>query len=156
MGRVILLVAASTRVSLDAPVGDRTKVASRLLASQRCQIRSTCDPATPRTLRTVAALRRANVKLLAGTDAGIGPVRAGTSLHCELATLVAAGLTPYEALQAATVNAGTFVRTHLRPPQAPFGTVTVGSRAELVLLASDPRVEIGAVTRPVGVALRGA
>ena len=39
----------------------------------------------------VASLRRANVKLLAGTDAGIGPVSFGPSLHCELSTLVAVG-----------------------------------------------------------------
>jgi imidazolonepropionase-like amidohydrolase len=104
----------------------------------------------------IASLRRANVRLLAGTDAGIGPVRAGASLHCELRTLVAAGLTPYEALATATVNAGAFARAHLARSQVPFGTVSVGSRADLVLLATDPRVDLGALARPIGVVLRGS
>lgn len=103
----------------------------------------------------IRSLARAGVRLLAGTDAGIGPVRAGPSLHCELATLVGAGLTPYAALAAATANAGAFAREHLRRSDVPFGTVTVGSRADLVLLASDPRSNIGAVARPVSVVLRG-
>jgi imidazolonepropionase-like amidohydrolase len=114
-----------------------------------------CEPPVENIRRNMASLRRANVKLLAGSDAGIGPVRAGSSLHCELATLVATGLTPYEALAAATVNAGAFVQTHLKQPQVAFGTVTVGARADLVLLAADPRVDIGAVARPIGIVLRG-
>jgi imidazolonepropionase-like amidohydrolase len=115
-----------------------------------------CAPQPERLRAIIAALRRANVRLLAGSDAGIGPVQAGTSLHCELATLVAAGLTPYEALAAATVNAGAFARTHLARSQVPFGTVSVGSRADLVLLATDPRSDIGTLARPVGVVLRGS
>jgi imidazolonepropionase-like amidohydrolase len=116
------------------------------------------DCATPprEQLDIIVSLRRAGVKLLAGTDAGIGPVRAGASLHCELATLVSAGLTPYEALAAATANAGAFARSHLGRATVPFGTVTVGSRADLVLLRTDPRADIGAVARPIGVVLRGS
>jgi imidazolonepropionase-like amidohydrolase len=113
-----------------------------------------CRPPTQRQRRIIAALRRANVKLLAGSDAGIGPVQHGTGLHCELATLVAAGLQPYEALAAATRNAGEFARLHLKE-QEPFGTVTVGARADLVLLSADPRADIGTVARPLGVVLRG-
>ena len=114
-----------------------------------------CAPIGERQRDIIASLRRAGVKLLAGTDAGIGPVRAGPSLHCELATLVAAGLTPYEALVTATANAGAFARAHLRRSEMPFGTVTAGSRADLVLLAADPRADIGALARPIGVVLRG-
>ena len=40
--------------------------------------------------------------------------------------------------------------------QMPFGTVTVGARADLVLLSADPHAEIGAVARPIGTVLRGA
>ena len=115
-----------------------------------------CAPQPERLRAIIASLRRANVRLLAGSDAGIGPVRAGASLHCELRTLVEAGLTPYEALAAATVNAGAFARAHLARSHVPFGTVTVGSRADLVLLASDPRADIDALARPVGVVLRGS
>jgi len=115
-----------------------------------------CAPQPERLRAIIASLRRANVRLLAGTDAGIGPVRAGSSLHCELRTLVTAGLTPYEALATATVNAGAFARAHLVRSQVPLGTVSVGSRADLVLLATDPRVDLGALARPVGVVLRGS
>jgi imidazolonepropionase-like amidohydrolase len=114
-----------------------------------------CAPQPERLRAIIASLRRANVRLLAGTDAGIGPVQAGASLHCELRTLVAAGLTPYEAMTTATVNAGAFARSHLARSQIPFGTVEVGSRADLVLLATDPRADIEALARPVGVVLRG-
>jgi imidazolonepropionase-like amidohydrolase len=115
-----------------------------------------CAPQSERSRAIIASLRRANVRLLAGTDAGIGPVPFGTSLHCELATLVAAGLTPSEALATATVNAGAFARMHLARSEVPFGTVSVGSRADLVLLARDPRREIGTLARPIGVVLRGS
>jgi imidazolonepropionase-like amidohydrolase len=114
-----------------------------------------CAPPTAVVRGSIAALRRARVRMLAGSDAGIGPVQPGSALHCELQTLVAAGLTPYEALATATVNAGAFAKAHLKKAQIPFGTVTVGARADLVLLASDPRADIRAVTRPTGVVLRG-
>jgi imidazolonepropionase-like amidohydrolase len=114
-----------------------------------------CAPPTEIVRRNIASLRRAKVKMLAGSDAGIGPVRSGSGLHCELATLVAAGLTPYEALATATVNAGAFARAHLKRAQIPFGTVTIGARADLVLLSVDPRADIEAIARPVGVVVRG-
>src|SRR5688572_10453398 len=114
-----------------------------------------CAPPTAVVRRSIAALRTARVKMLAGSDAGIGPVQPGSALHCELQTLVAAGLTPYEALATATVNAGAFAKAYLKRAQIPFGTVTVGARADLVLLASDPRADIRAVTRPVAIVLRG-
>jgi imidazolonepropionase-like amidohydrolase len=114
-----------------------------------------CGPPTGIQQRIIASLRAANVRLLAGTDAGIGPLKAGMALHCELATLVAAGLTPYEALASATRNAGEFAHKHLKE-QVPFGTVTVGAQADLVLLPADPRRDIGTLTRPLGTVLRGS
>jgi imidazolonepropionase-like amidohydrolase len=114
-----------------------------------------CAPPTATVRRSIAALRRAGVRMLAGSDAGIGPVQPGSALHCELQTLVTAGLTPYEALATATVNAGAFAKAHLKRAQVPFGTVTTGARADLVLVGADPRADIRALTRPVGVVLRG-
>ena len=114
-----------------------------------------CAPPTDLQRRIIAALRRANVKLLAGTDASIPPLRPGAALHCELGTLVAAGLTRYEALVAATRNAGEFARVHSKE-QVPFGTVTVGARADLLLLSADPRADISAVANHCGIVLRGA
>ena len=116
--------------------------------------RGGCPPPTELQRRIIGALRRAGVKMLAGTDASLEPMRPATALHCELATLVAAGLTPYEALVTATRNAGEFARLHLKQ-QVPFGTVSVGAHADLVLLSSDPRVDITSVQRPLGTMVRG-
>ena len=68
----------------------------------------------------VLALHRAGARILAGSDAGIDVVAPGESLHDELRELVAAGLTPYQALRAATIDAGEFLehRPPWRPPQA--------------------------------------
>ena len=114
-----------------------------------------CAPPTDLQRRIIAALRRANVRLLAGTDASLPPLQPGAALHCELRTLVAAGLTPYEALVTATRNAGEFARVHLKE-QVRFGTVTVGARADLVLLSADPRADVRAVASTRGTVLRGA
>lgn len=93
---------------------------------------------------SVAALLAAGVTIAAGTDANAGPgsinaVEHGPSLHEELGLLVEAGLTPAEALRAATdVLAGVFGLTDR-------GAIRPGLRADLVLLEADPSQDIGAV-----------
>jgi imidazolonepropionase-like amidohydrolase len=87
----------------------------------------------------VGALHRAGVRLLAGTDTaswnrGTFP---GFSLHDELALLVEAGLTPMQALQAATLNPARFLGK-----EQEFGTVLPGRRGDLVLLDADPLQDI--------------
>jgi imidazolonepropionase-like amidohydrolase len=94
--------------------------------------------------------RDAGVRLLAGTDAMNPSVVPGFSLHDELRDLVAAGLTPYEALRAATANAAEFLGA-----TAEFGTVAVGRRADLALVEADPLKGVGAAARLAGVMLRG-
>jgi imidazolonepropionase-like amidohydrolase len=82
-------------------------------------------------------MQRAGVGLLAGTDAGDPYRLPGLSLHDELAELVSAGLTPLQALQSATRNAGVFLGQPTK-----IGTITVGSQADLVLLDADPLLDI--------------
>ena len=147
-----LLSRDSTTVDDDARAVARAGAWVGTIASSRT---GECTPPAPDVQRHIAALRRARVRLLAGSDAGIGPVKAGTGLHCELATLVSAGLTPYEALAAATVNAGAFARSHLKRAETPFGIITPGASADLVLVSSDPRRDIGVLSTPTGVVLRG-
>jgi hypothetical protein len=77
----------------------------------------------------VAAMKRAGVKILAGTD--LPPD--GFTLHEELALLVEAGLTPMEALQAATRNPAEFLSI-----LSSLGTVEQGKIADLVLLDANP------------------
>ena len=114
-----------------------------------------CAPIEARYRRSISALQRAGARLLAGSDASLDPLDAGTALQCELTTLMSAGLTAFEALATATVNASTFIRENLPTADWRFGTVTVGARADLVILSADPRQDFSALKRPMGTVLRG-
>lgn len=102
--------------------------------------------------RLVRALRDAGVPLLLGTDAGtkfgVPFVVPGASAHEELRRLVEAGLTPWEALRAATSEAAAAVG-------ASFGAVAPGRDADLLVLEADPLAEVGNARRRAGVVLRG-
>jgi imidazolonepropionase-like amidohydrolase len=74
----------------------------------------------------------------------------GAVLHDELAEFVAAGLTPYQALRAATIDAAVF----LGIPQ--LGTVTVGAPADLLLVDGNPLASIGRLRQFDGLVQRGA
>ena len=100
---------------------------------------------------TVGALAAGGVPILLGTDMGNPWVMAGWGVHEELQNLVAAGLTPWAALRAAT-------RTPAECLHATdeFGAVAPGLRADLLLLEGDPSLDVAAAGRRVGVVLRGA
>ena len=85
-------------------------------------------------LGIVARLKKAGVPFLAGTDtpAGVGIVP-GMSLHRELERFVAAGFTPAEALQTATVLPARFLGK-----EKTLGSVEKGKIADLVLLDANP------------------
>lgn len=82
----------------------------------------------------VRRLHAAGVTILAGSDAQPGVVH-GPSLHRELALLEEAGLSPIEALRAATLYPARFFSQKEDPP---FGVVAVGKRADLVVVHGDP------------------
>jgi hypothetical protein len=82
-------------------------------------------------------MKDAGVKLLAGTDMPQAFVYPGFSLHEELELLVRSGLTPLEALRAATYNPAEFLGA-----LDSLGTVTQGKVADLVLLDADPLTDI--------------
>jgi imidazolonepropionase-like amidohydrolase len=100
--------------------------------------------------QVIAALHDAGAGLLAGTDAGNPFVIPGVSLLEELRHLVDAGLSPLEALRAATCNAASALG---RADEA--GTVAVGKVADLVLLDASPLEDIGHLRAIAGVAVRG-
>lgn len=91
----------------------------------------------PEEIWLTGALHEADLSILAGTDAGVPFSLPGWSLHDELELLVAAGLTPVEALTAATRGPA-----ELLGRTADLGTVEAGKRADLVLLRADPLQEI--------------
>jgi imidazolonepropionase-like amidohydrolase len=104
--------------------------------------------------RLVRAFRDSSVALLSGTDAGGDiPMVPGWSLHDELADLVTAGLTPYQALRAGTATAGEFFTRNFHAE--PSGTITPGARADLVLLDANPLADIRNTRRIRGVVVRG-
>lgn len=106
-------------------------------------------------LATVAALHRAGVDILAGTDVSqplphLGGLAHGVSVHHELQLLVRAGLTPTEALQAAT--SGPARRFGLTDR----GKIAPGLRADLLLVDGDPTRDITTTLSIRAVWRRGA
>ncbi|MFI6996949.1 amidohydrolase family protein [Nocardia sp. NPDC050175] len=94
-------------------------------------------------LASVATLHTAGVPILAGSDANTEqgvPFQPpyGDSLHRELELLVTAGLTPAEALLAATSLPAQYFGLSDR------GTIAPGMRADLVLIHGDPLADIHA------------
>jgi imidazolonepropionase-like amidohydrolase len=101
-------------------------------------------------LNDVRAMHAAGVQVLAGTDLGAACGAPGFGLHDELARLVQAGLTPAEALRTATLAPARFLHA-----ADTLGTVSVGRRADLVLLTADPLADIRNVRAVSGVMLHG-
>ncbi|HNR90917.1 MAG TPA: CIA30 family protein [Dokdonella sp.] len=98
-----------------------------------------------RAFASVRALNAAGVTILAGTDAGNPGTAHGASLHGELELLVRAGLSPAEALAAATaLPARRFGMTDR-------GRIAPGLRADLVLVDGNPLDDITA-TRAIAMA----
>src|SRR5258708_10411554 len=102
-------------------------------------------------LDIVRKLHTANVPFLAGTDTPAGvDVIPGISLHLELQRFVAAGFTPLQALQTATLNPADFYNR-----RSDFGTVEIGRIADLVLLQANPLENIANTRKIAGVVTDG-
>jgi imidazolonepropionase-like amidohydrolase len=89
-------------------------------------------------------------RIVAGTDAGGSASVPGLSLHEELELLVDAGLTPMQALVAATRIAAQLVKKDNR-----IGTVAAGKLADLVILDADPLADIANTRTISGVVKNG-
>ncbi len=102
-------------------------------------------------LDIVKKLHQAGVPFLAGTDTAAGvDVLPGFSLHLELERFVAAGFTPLEALQTATINPARFLDR-----LDDFGTAEKGKLADLVLLDANPLDDIGNTRKIAAVVSNG-
>ena len=97
----------------------------------------------------VGAMARHGVPLLAGTDAGVLYSMPGFSLHDELALLVAAGLTPAQALATSTLQVGSYFGGDT------LGVIRTGAVADLLLLEENPLEDITSTSRIGAVVLRG-
>jgi len=98
----------------------------------------------------IVSMQQNGVGLLLGSDSPQIFNVPGFAIHRELALLVAAGLTPYEALQTGTVNPAKFLGLDLK-----LGRVVQGYAADLVLLDENPLSDISNTRRVHGVMLNG-
>ncbi len=103
-----------------------------------------------RIYRLVALAKRAKTEILAGTDTGDPYVIPGAALDDELEQLVAAGLTPREALEAATLAPARFFET-----EKEMGAIEKGKLADMVLLNGDPLQDIRNVRKVEAVFTHG-
>ena len=99
--------------------------------------------------KMTAALQKAGVPLLAGTDAGNSGTQYGISMHREVRALTEAGLTPAEALKAATSAPA---RAYALPDR---GRIAKGYLADLLLVEGEPDLHISDIDRISEVWKRG-
>lgn len=90
-----------------------------------------------RIYRLVALAKNAKTEILAGTDTGDPYVMPGAALHDELEQLVEAGLTPRDALEAATLAPARFFEA-----EKDLGSIEKGKLADMVLLDANPLDDI--------------
>jgi hypothetical protein len=101
-------------------------------------------------LKAVGDMHNAGIPIMAGTDSTAPNLVPGFSLHESIADLVQAGLTPMQALQAATSRPAEFLNRATEQ-----GTIAPGQRADLVLLDADPLSDIHNTQKIQAVFLKG-
>jgi len=101
-------------------------------------------------VKIIKKLHEVGVTFICGTDAGIGVTIPGFSIHQELAFYKEAGLSNYEALKTATVNAS---KTHSIMNN--MGTIEVGKIANLILIDDNPLLDLSTLQNPTIVFVKG-
>ena len=104
----------------------------------------------PNAMANVKRMVDAGVLVAAGTDAPYPGVYYGEGLHRELELMVETGLTPLQAITAATANAARFIG-----PRADWGTIEAGKVADLLLVRGNPAERISDTKNVVTVIQRG-
>ena len=129
----------------DAAVADLLKYAPKSIVQKWQEVRKKQDQLSSpadfdlrnqlfsRSSQVVAKMQSAGVGILAGTDSAAPELIPGFSLHEELALLTQSGLSPMQALQAATKGPAEFMGVDQKQ-----GTIEVGKNADLLLLDANP------------------
>lgn len=147
----LTVIESTGGVQSGAALVDDARLASFLDAAEKRSLRSSFPQRAASTIKienafaTVRQLKAAGARILAGTDAPNPGTTHGASMHRELELLVRAGLTPIEALTAATST-----------PAAAFqiadrGRIAKGLRADLLLVDGDPTRDITATRAIAGI-----
>jgi imidazolonepropionase-like amidohydrolase len=135
-------------------IGDLAWLGETLPARQIEELKRTAVVAPPRPrlfevqARNLGRLAAAGVPIGFGTDAGVGAPY-GWSAHAEIADMVAAGMTPAEAIVAATRTSAGIL--HLDQ----LGTIAAGKSADFIVLDANPIDDIRNTRRIASVYLRG-
>jgi imidazolonepropionase-like amidohydrolase len=136
------------RDSLARDIARRTRAAGVAVSTRLFGAASADRPLMRRLIRALAA---EDATLLLATEATLrSRVVPGASAHYELRELVAAGLSPFEALRAATANPALVLGV-----PGEVGIVVPGARADLLLLDANPLEDVGNSERLAGVMVRG-
>ena len=101
-------------------------------------------------LRFVGMCHKAGATLVAGSHTWVPGAEFGWALQRELELLVECGLTPLEAITAATLNGAKFLQTDDR-----LGSIEVGKLADIVLVEGDPTADISQLRKVKRVMLSG-
>jgi imidazolonepropionase-like amidohydrolase len=151
IGRAGALLAAGSGVRalahtpiVDSAAAVRLKRAGVVVISTLATLTASTEGEAVR--RSFGVLRSAGVPIVLGTDAGVLPHGRNAS---ELLALIEAGLTPAEAIRAATLEPAALLS---RPD---LGEIAVGAAADFVLVQGDPLQDPALLTRPVMVVKGG-
>ncbi len=123
--------------------GARGGAGAEAAAAQAAQLAAFAAQPMNGSYEMIMNLKKAGVRIIAGTDTPMAP-----NLHAEIQSYVAAGMTPFEALQTATVNAAAAL--HLDA-----GSIVAGKLADLVIVDGNPLEKITATYKVKGVVGNG-
>jgi imidazolonepropionase-like amidohydrolase len=142
------------RPLLELVVAQRISVSPTLAVfERRAGDRGTTDVearAFANMLKFVGLCHRAGATIVVGSHSDVPKAERGWAYQREMELLVECGLTPAEAISAATRNSAEFFRVSSR-----LGTIEPGKLADLVLIAGDPLKDIQAMRRVRRVMLNG-
>jgi imidazolonepropionase-like amidohydrolase len=125
-------------------------------AQQISQMRRNAPPADTRLVmlalrrKILKALQAAGCPIAFGTDSPQLYSVPGFSIHREMRSMLAAGLTPQQIL-----NEGTLQVARYFGAEREFGSVAAGQRADLLLLNGNPLSDLVNVSRRAGVMVNG-
>jgi imidazolonepropionase-like amidohydrolase len=139
----LTVVEGTTGVASGKALPDDARLSPYLRSDEAENLRRSFPPRQTKldfqnALAAVRQLQKAGVPILAGTDAPNPGTTHGASIHRELELLVSAGLSPTEALAAATANPARIFGLKDR------GRIAPGMRSDLVLVKGDPTTDITA------------